>query len=178
MIGRVFSDSPAQVGGLEVGDIIVEFNGKKIDLSSDLPHIVGRTKAESQATLGVIREKKHITLKLKVGTLPEESLRTLAKRKIEAPGGNRLGVVVTDLKREERRRLDIDRGVLVQKVLDGPALEEGVRPGDVITTLDNQWVDNVEAFEAQVEALPSDTAISIRVVRGGQPEFLALKIRD
>jgi len=178
LIGRVFSDSPAQAGGLKVGDIIVEFNGKKIDLSSDLPHIVGRTKAESEATLGVIREKKHITLKLKVGTLAEESLRTLAEGRSDVPAGNQLGVVVTELKRDDRRRWDIDRGVLVQKVFAGPARDEGVRPGDVITTLDNQWVDNVEAFEAQVEALPLNTAISMRVVRNGQPEFLALKLRD
>jgi len=178
LIQRVFTDSPAEAGGLEVGDIIVEFNGKKIDLSSDLPHVVGRTKAESEATLGVIRERKHITLKLKVGTLPEESLRTLAERRSDVPTGNRLGVVVTELKRDDRRRLDIDRGVMVQKVFAGPARDEGVRPGDVITTLDNQWVNNVEAFEAQVEELPPNTAISMRVVRNGQPEFLALKLRD
>lgn len=178
LIQRVFADSPAQAGGLEVGDIIVEFNGKKIDLSSDLPHVVGRTKAESEATLDVIRERQYITLKLKVGTLPEESLRTLAERRSDVPTGNRLGIVVTELKRDDRRRLDIDRGVMVQKVFAGPARDEGVRPGDVITTLDNQWVNSFEAFEAQVEELPPNTAISMRVVRNGQPEFLALKLRD
>lgn len=178
LIGHVFVDSPAEVGGLEVGDIIAEFNGKKIDLSSDLPHIVGRAKAESEATLIVIRDKKRKTIKINIGTLPEASLQTLAEVKGNAPAGNRLGVLVVDLKRTERKRLGIDRGVLVEKVLEGPARAEGVRPGDVITTLDSKWVDNVDSFEAQVEALPSDVAISMRVIRGGQPEFLALKLRD
>ena len=62
-------DSPAEQGGLKEGDVILKFNGRDIDLSSDLPHIVGRTKAESTVDAEIIRGGEPETLK-RPGLLP------------------------------------------------------------------------------------------------------------
>ena len=178
LISHVVQDSPAEKAGIEVGDVIVEFNGIDIDLSSDLPHIVGRMRADSAAEVVVIRDKKRKTIDLTVGALPEESLRRLSGLGLDVPQGNRMGVEVVDLSRQDRCRLSVRRGVLVKRVMEGPAAEEGIRQGDVITHIDNEWVDSKEQFEEVVEEIRPNVAVSIRVVRDGQPTFIALKLHD
>ena len=178
LVSRVIPDSPAEEGGIEVGDVIVEFNGIGIDLSSDLPHIVGRMRAESAAKVVVIRDKKRKTIDLIVGALPEDSLERLSGGGLDSPQGNRLGVEVADLSPKDLRRLGVQRGVLVTRVMNGPAADEGIDPDDVITHIDGEWVNSRKQFKAIVEELPSNGAISIRVVRDGQSRFIALKLRD
>ena len=178
LVSRVIPDSPAEEAGIEVGDVIVEFNGIGIDLSSDLPHIVGRMRAESAAEVVVIRDKKRKRIDLAVGALPEDSLERLSGRDLDTPQVNRLGVEVADLSRQDLRRLGIQRGVLVTRVMNGPAADEGIGPDDVITHIDGEWVNSRKHFKAMGEELPSKGAISIRVGRDGQSRFIALKLRD
>jgi serine protease Do len=179
LISDVLADSPAEKGGLQVGDVIVEFAGKKIDLSSDLPLVVGRTRAESDAKVVVVREGKKRTIKMQVGTLPERDLRQLSRRGgQESPGYNRLGIDVVDLEPAELRRLGVDRGVMVRRISGGPASDAGIRRGDVITTLNNEWVSDRDEFETMVTALPTNVAIAVRIVREQRSEYLVLKIPD
>ena len=95
LITQVLIDSPAEQGGLKEGDVILKFNGRDIDLSSDLPHIVGRTKAESTVDVEIIRGGEPETLEVTVGLLPTREERI---SRASGPGtDNRLGLVVEDL---------------------------------------------------------------------------------
>ncbi len=180
LISEVLADSPAEAGGLKEGDIILRFNGHKIDLSSDLPVVVGRTKAESEASILIVRDGKRETIEMTVGTLPDQ----VAQRGIGSgpgePAFNRLGLQVTGLDDSDRRQLGVDqgRGVIVERVSRGPAMSSGIRQGDVITTLDNQWVHTVAEFEEMVAQLPVNVAVAVRIVREGRPQFLVVKIEE
>lgn len=173
LITQIFADSPAEHGGLREGDIILEFNNKQIDLSSDLPHLVGRTKAESDALLLIVRNGERQEVTIKIGALPDSPGREPSRA---AVSGNRIGVDVENLNDDDKDRLGVSKGVLVIGVSSGPGRTGGVERGDVITTLDSQWVDSVEDFEALVDKMDAGVAIPLRIVRNERPEFLVIKI--
>ncbi len=173
LIREVFADSPAESAGLQVGDIILEFNGKLIDLSSDLQHVVGRTRAETMASVRIVREGERKTLTVKVGN--REDSDELARSSTSVPG-NLLGIEVRDLSLEDRNRLGVDKGVLVRRVSAGPGRRAGIRRGDVITTIDSRWVENSEGFETLIQDLAVNVAVPIRIVRNQRPQFLVIKI--
>ena len=175
LVTQVFANSPASKGGLREGDIIVSFDGKPIDLSSDLPHVVGRTRAESEVDVVVVRGNKRQTLKVKVGLLDVAD--------IQAPGGpgiidnsNLLGLDVRDLSADEQAALGLGKGLLVVRVTDGPGRAAGISRGDVITTINSEWVGSAKSFGEMVEKLPRDVAIPVRIVRNQRPEFLVIKV--
>jgi serine protease Do len=176
LVTRIFADSPAEAAGVKEGDIIVEFGGRSIDLSSDLPHVVGRFKAGTIADIKIVREGRSEMLEVVVGELDES---TMAQPVASArPQNNRLGVEVRALTNDEKAELEVSRGVLVTNVGSGPGQLAGIEPGDVLTTINSQWIDSVDTFEKLVEQLPSGMAIPVRVVRDGQPMFRAVKVEE
>lgn len=179
LVAQVLQDGPAAKGGLQVGDVILSLNGQPIVMSADLPHLVGALKAGDKAELDVVREGERKVLAMTVGALPDDDEELVASA---APGegvsSNRLGVAVVELTAEQKKTLDITSGVLVKGVQDGPAALMGVRPGDVITHLNNQAIDTSKTFAAIAKALPKDRSVSMRVLRGGRASFITFKLAE
>src|SRR5690606_20338286 len=134
---QVLPDSPAEKAGIQVGDVIVEFNGQAISKSSDLPPLVGATKVGGKVPVTVIREGRSRTLNVVVAALPEEEeLQAATEGKPRSVSENRLGIEVADLTDEQRKRLGGKQtGVMVTAVRKGPAAQAGVQRGDIITML-------------------------------------------
>jgi len=179
LVAQVMQDGPAAKGGLQVGDVILSLNGQPIVMSADLPHLVGALKAGDKAELDVVREGERKVLAMTVGALPDDDEELVASA---APGegvsSNRLGVAVVELTAEQKKTLDVTSGVLVKGVQDGPAALMGVRPGDVITHLNNQAIDTSKTFAAIAKALPKDRSVSMRVLRGGRASFITFKLAE
>jgi serine protease Do len=175
LVTRVLEDGPADRAGVREGDIIVEFDGQPIDFSSELPHVVGRTKVGSDASMRVVREGKETTLKVRVGELPDRTEDIAAAVGAEGSTPSRLGVTVEELSVEARDRLGVSGGVRVVAV-EGAAQEAGIREGDVITRLNNEEVVDLDAFTAIAEALPAGQAVPVLIIRGQMPTFLALRV--
>lgn len=175
LVLQVYSDSPAESAGLREGDIIIEFNGMKIDLSADLPHVVGRTKADTKANIVIVREGKKKTLAVVVGQLSDSTL-SIETGESGSQSGNRLGLVVEELSDEDKDRRGVKGGIQVVEVLDGAAGKAGMRSGDIVTMLDSQWVKSVQQFNEIVDSLVADDSVPIRIVRNQSPMFLAIKV--
>ena len=94
------------------------------------------------------------------------------------PSQNRVGIEVRDLREDEKQRLGVERGVVVVRVHEGPGTVAGIQQGDVITTLDHDWIDSDDAFDDKVAELPAGRAIPVRIVRNQNPEFRVLKIEE
>ena len=176
LVSRIFPDSPAEEAKLEVGDIILELNGLNIDLSSDLPHIVGRLRGDTEVELVIIRDKERKVMDVVLGSLPEESLRNLSQISPDLPEKNRMGIEVEDLIPQDKNQLGLNRGVLVSRVMEGPAKNANIQKGDVITDINGERVDSKQNFDVLLESLPARVAISVRLVRNRQPLFIAIKL--
>ena len=88
-----------------------------------------------------------------------------------------MGVVVLDLSDAQKSRLKLDGGVVIRSVVPGSSASEGgLRSGDVITSIDNKAVESLKDYDAIVEDLPANKHVAVRIVRGGQPGFVAIKV--
>ncbi|TLX58944.1 serine peptidase [Stutzerimonas nosocomialis] len=180
LVAQLLEDSPAAKGGLQVGDVILSMDGKSIEMSSDLPHLVGALKPGSVARFAVVRDGKRQTLNITIGALPDDDEVVAGGG---APGGaqqssNRLGVTVAELSPEQKKTFDLRGGVVVREVSNGPAVEIGLRPGDVITHLNNQAIDSAKTFRAIVDKLPSKQSVSMRVLRQDRASFITFRLPD
>ncbi len=177
LIAEVMAGSPAEDAGLETGDIVLEYDGESVELSSDLPPMVGRTPVGETATLTVLREGREVELEVEIGKLPEPGSEQAALPGTDqgGPSSAPLGLTVEPLPAELADSMDLQAGVLVANVGRGPALNAGIRPRDVITELHRQPVRTVEEFRDVVSSLPDDRAVSVRVVRQGRAIYLVMK---
>lgn len=180
LVAQVLEDGPADKGGLQVGDVILNLNDKPIIMSADLPHLVGGLKPGEKAQLDVVRDGSRKKLNVTIGTLPEEGQELAAGD--PAQGGersnNRLGVTVVELTAEQKKGLDLKGGVVVKEVLNGPAAMIGLRPGDVITHLNNQAIDSTNTFTQVAQELPKNRSVSMRVLRQGRASFITFKLAE
>ncbi|MCY1292455.1 Periplasmic serine endoprotease DegP [compost metagenome] len=179
LVAQLVENGPAAKAGLQVGDVILKLNGQAINESADLPHLVGNMKPGDKATLEVIRDGSRKTLDMSVGSLPDEDEEIAA---IEGQGAerssNRMGLTVADLTAEQRKALDIKGGVVIKDVQDGPAALIGLRPGDVITHLNNRTIDSAKTFTEVAKSLPKDRSVSMRVLRQGRASFITFKLAE
>ncbi len=166
LVAQMEPGGPAAQAGVEVGDVIVEFDGLAVETSGDLPHVVGQTAPGEKVAMTVIRQGKRKALKVTVGTLGKE---TAVAAMTEGPDGGRLGLSVAPD--------SSGSGVVVEQVYaETPAARAGLRPGDVITQLGYDKVSDVDTFWRLVEALPEKKPVPIRFLRRGQAIFKTLTI--
>ena len=180
LVAKVLDDSPAAAAGLEVGDVIVEFNGKKVIRSSSLPPLVGRAKVGQQAQVTVIRNKQRRDIGVQIAELPgaiTQAAYTPEDDKVIEESA--LGMKVEALGSEARKRLKIENGVQVVEVDEaGPANDAGIMKGDVITMIDNRAIDSVGDFEVVTDELKSGKSVALLVQRRAGPVFLAIRPDD
>ena len=181
LVARVLPSSPAEDAGFQVGDIVVNFNGKYVDHSSDLPPIVGVTPIDKNVPVEIIRKGKTITIDVKIGKLPKDDDIKVSNRSSGSTTSSRIGVVVSNLTDEQRERLEISSGagVVVKEVKSGSSgSDSGIRRGDIVLMINNVDVKNAKHFKDIVEKLPADKSVPVLVHRRGSPIFLAMKVGE
>jgi serine protease Do len=175
---RVLDDTPAKNAGIEVGDVITHFGKSTINRSSDLPLAVGQAAIGSSVKVRVIRDGKQKRLNVKIAELPAED--ELAERgdTQKETKSNRLNIEVVNLTKEQRKRANVDAGILVQKVEEGAASKAGIRRGDILLKLNGQDIKNTKQFLKIVKKLPENKWVRVLIQRGDSPRFLPLKIGE
>jgi len=174
---KVLDDTPAKKAGIEVGDVITHFNNHVINRSSDLPLAVGRSPIGDRVKVKIIRDGKQKNLKVKIAELPTEE-KLADKSKPKEAKSNRLNIKVVGLTKEQKKRANVENGVLVQSVDEGPASKAGIRRGDVLLKLNGKTVKNVKQFLKIVKNIPEDKWIRVLIQRGDSPRYIPLKIGD
>ena len=177
LVAKVIPGGPAEKAGIQIGDIIVDFDGHIIETSGELPPIVGMTPVDEKANIKIIRQGDKEELTVKVGLLPAQAAAQINTDALPETAVDRLGLAVADLNDEQRQQLQVEKnGVLVQKVGKGIALDAGIQPGDVILRVQNTPIRDAADFNKIVAKLPVGTSIAMLIQRNGSPVFLAFKI--
>jgi serine protease Do len=178
LVAQLVPGSPAERGGLLSGDIITAFNGQEINLSTDLPHRVGRVKPGANAKLNIVRNGKTKEINLEIGSLPDGNSPSLGQQQ-SSPDykQNRLGVVVSELSVKQQR--SFGNGVLVQQVANGlSGAMSGVIAGDIISMIYGERIYSVDDFTRIVKSLPSGRSVPMQIVRRGVAMFIPLRLSD
>jgi len=172
LISSVGKNSPAEKAGIKVGDIILQFNGKDIKRSGELPPVVSELMPGSKAKLQIWRKGQNIELSMKVGAMKgsKNTKRPDSKSKKEA-----LGLAVRPLTRNERRQVDVAGGLLVEHLSNGPAAHAGIRPGDIILSVNGKATATLAQFRTLVSK--SHKHLALLILRRGQKLFVPLSLK-
>jgi len=177
LVSNVAPDSPAARAGLKSGDVILEFNGKKVDDPSALARTVASAKPGETGKLTVWRDRQQTTVDVKLGEIPAE--RTAASGG-PAPGprggASGVGLTVQPVTPEVARQLDLKQptGVVVTRVEpSGAADTAGVQRGDVIVEIDRKPVKSVDDFEKLI-AQAGGRHLLMRIHREGTNLYVAM----
>ena len=144
--------SPAAKGGFQRGDVVLRFNGEKVDSASKLKNLVAAAGTDKRVKVDVLRAGQPKTLEVVLGTLQSKDVvKAGSKAEQEQQRQSLDGVTAESLTPELRNRLRLServtQGIVVTRVAPGSNADEaGLRPGDVIFEVNRQPVTSVESF--------------------------------
>ena len=178
LINDVEEGESADLAGLVPGDVIIEFNGKQIKFSSDLPHVVGQIKPKTKASAKVIRDGKEIALSFTLGELPVNNESFVpAKTQISS---DPIGLRVSDIDRDNPSMTNLPDGVIVTRVNTNSPASGKVNRGDLITMIQFKGkkyeIFDTESFDEAVNSLTSGDKVAIHLIRGGNRFILSITV--
>jgi len=176
LIGDVIENSPAEKAGLLRGDVIIEYEGKKIDEPTQLRNMVANTPPGEKVEVKIIRNNKIETRQLTIGELPADT-----QKLSQATYDNSLkGVTVQDLTPEIMGRFKLPdklKGVIVSDVsADSPA-HMILAQGDVIMEINRESINNTKDYDTVVSRLNTENDILLLIFRNGSSLFITLSAK-
>jgi len=193
LVASVTAGGPAELAAIEPGDVVLEFDGKKIDRMRGLPRIVAETSIGKAVDVLIWRRGEEQMVKVELGELPEDDeLAALSEEGSDdgfsdddgASSIEALGVTVATITDEMRERFELPgeaKGVVITEVSDGStAGEENLRPGDVIVEVGQEEVNSPPEVTAKVnEAVSGDKkSVLLLIDRAGDLRFVALRFAE
>ena len=174
LVADVVSESPAEKAGIERGDVILKYDGKKVRENDDLPIMVAQTEIGSKVKVQVIRNGKKKTLSIKIEELDETQNYIAGTTEIE----NELGLTAQDVTNDIAEILSLDtlKGVVVTQITPGsPAARSKLRRGDLILQVGSNEVETLKDFREELKSISSGKPVLLLVKRGTNTIFLTLR---
>jgi serine protease Do len=169
LINDVEEGESADNAGLMPGDVIIDFDGKEIKFSSDLPHVVGQIQPKTKAFAKVIRDGEEIKLKFILGELPvnKESFVPAKSQNSSDP----IGIKVAEIDRDNTSMTNLPDGVIVSRVNPGSPAAGKVSRGDVITMIQYKGkkydIFDTNSYEEALDNFTSGNKIALHLNRNG-----------
>jgi serine protease Do len=176
LISDVIVDSPAAKAGILPGDILLEFDGKKMESPADLQRAVGFTSPGSSAKMKVLREKNEKVIEVKIAEASDE--REVAARP-GSRGSSSLGMEIRPITPDIARQLNLrsTEGVVVFRVEDeSPAGAAGVQRGDIIREINRQKIKGIADFEKATKDLKDGDRLTVLLQRGPMSLYVAFTV--
>ena len=173
LISDVMPDSPAGKAGLKPGDILLEFDGKKVEAPADLQRTVGLAQPGHDAKMKIWREQGEKTVDIKIGEAPDDK-ETPARPSRVTP--STLGLEVRPITPDIARQLNLksNDGVIVARVDEGSAAgEAGVQRGDVIREINRQKVRSMADYERLTKDVKEGDRLTVLLQRGQMSLYVA-----
>ncbi|MCH7570638.1 MAG: PDZ domain-containing protein [Deltaproteobacteria bacterium] len=170
LVVDVSKDGPAEQGGIKVGDVIIEFDGREVKESNDLPIIVARTPVGREVSVKVLREGEEVVLSVTIGELKEKQLFASPKR------DRKLGLTVQEVTPQIAESLGPEgtEGVVVTSIEPG---SPGNEAGGIILEIDRQPIGDLKDFRSATAKIKKGKSILFLIQRGETTLFLAMKSR-
>ncbi|MDZ7860332.1 MAG: Do family serine endopeptidase [Candidatus Krumholzibacteriota bacterium] len=176
LIAQVEKDTPADRAGLERGDIIISFGGKKVKDSKDLHSMAAAAVPGTELKIGILRDKKRKKIDIEIGERPDGDTR--GKRDEKGKSHLFIGARVKTLDDYYRRSLDIPddiKGVVIIDIEpESPAVEAGLKKGDVIVEINRKEIENRSDFRDLLEEMEKNTVI-LAIYRNGHYFYVEIE---
>lgn len=173
LVAKVEPNTPAAKAGLQSGDIILKFNGKEIRHSGELPILVGMSPIGKPATVTLVRDGKQMDVSVTVEKLDKKALDAEAGT---SEAIEKMGLKVSTLSTDELQQLNIKYGVKVNAVKNDSPFASVIAPGDVLLEVNRMPMKSTEDLKKALDSAPKDRPIAIRLLRDGQPLFMAVQL--
>ena len=182
LVAQVLPHGPAQVAGVQRGDVITSFDGKPVTDSRELPLLVSRTPLGKTVALKIIRDRQSKELSATITESQEAQLAAAENLQKSGPAGtpSQFGLRVKDLNSELAKELGIEasRGVVIASVDTGSTADEaGLRARDVVLEVNRQPVGDVAAYQTAIKAGAKGKVILLLVKRAEGTLYFAIKPR-
>ena len=178
LVANVIEDGPADKAGIETGDVIVEFDGMMIKSVDHLRNNVSVSKPNNFYSLGVIRDGRKKSFKVKLEKMPNDDKLAL---NVQTENSNELGIEVSNLNRLNRQEFGInsqDAGIVVTRVLsDSPSAEAGIQAGDLITRVGSRRCRTIKEFDALVKNTKRRGMLMLHIKRDGNAQYVTLDLK-
>lgn len=168
LVAQVQPDTPAEQAGIESGDIITEFNGKPIKRSGQLPRLVGNAPVGKPADVTVLRNGEEMTF--------EVILSDLDAGLADGSALSKYGLSVIPLEKDDRGSLGVRHGVTIESIAVDSPLVGALEAGDVILEVNRRPIRDENDLNAALDSAPDSRPVAIRLLRRGQPLFLAVDL--
>ena len=183
LVSSVNDKSPAKAAGLEPGDVITSFDGKKIDRMRDLPRIVAETDIGAKVKVELFRQGKRETVTVTLGELEKAELAGVIKngsgQSDEFSFGS-LGFSVANLNAALAEELGLDSdaiGVVVREVVPGsPAADKGLTVGDILRRYGQRPIDDAASLAADIKKAETAgrSGVLLLIERDGRERFIQI----
>ena len=171
-VSEVVPNSPASKGGLQDGDIIIEFDGEKMTRSGDLFNKVAATKIGKEVTVKYLRNGREKSSKIIIEARIEDENVVPSRQSQNNSHGNArswMGLDVSNITPEISQRLQIrsnERGVVVLNMTqNSKAYQYGLRPADVIKAINGITISNIDDYNNFVKSNGNDKSFTITIKR-------------
>ena len=180
LVRAVNRGGPAADAGMEPGDVIVSFDGQRVDDEDALVQMVLGTAPGTTVPVGVMRDGAQQTLSLTVCELDLEAENQVGgdAPPPELAASTGFGLSLNNITPEIRRQLQLDANtqgtVVVAVEPQSAAARAGIAPGDVILEVNRQQVSSAAEASQELNTVPSGGTAFLLVLRGGQETFVTI----
>ena len=157
LVASVAENSPSEKGGIKAGDIILEFNGVRINQMKELPAIVAKTKVGTKVKVEIWRNKKVITKSILLGRLETSDDFKVSEKKSKAPQD----IIIEDLKITVRKLTKEDiktrklpnqtSGLVITKIGNTSPLLKSIKANSIIVEAQKIKIKSVKDLEKIVK---------------------------
>ncbi|MDG7057288.1 MAG: DegQ family serine endoprotease [Wolbachia endosymbiont of Penenirmus auritus] len=182
LVADIVKNSPAEKGGIKVGDILLEFDGKKVERMTQLPQMVSRTEPEKKVQIKLLRSGKEVNVKVVIGESTSDSQGNNQEEN-ESTSDYITGLTVSNLPQELKEgKNDVPtKGVIVTNVdVNRNITLRGIKKGDIIMQINGTYIENVESFQNQINLAKEkdkEKAIMLLIYRNGNQFFTSIKLK-
>jgi serine protease Do len=192
LVASIQPDSPAAKAKLEPGDVIVSYNNQPVHEMRDLPRLVAETDPNAKVELGILRDKREMTVSTVVAKLKDDDKVASNDQQNQDDGSaedakagvqvSALGATLAPVTATTRQMFNLDdkeKGVVVADLdSDGPLADQGIRPGDVIKRVSDSAVDSPADVKRLADKAKEnkENVLLMLVDRGGRSLFIAVKL--